>query len=269
MSSSSFSWRSVSILAGVATLLLICGFVYAVREIVHPSAASGMQIKPGSSAVAQVSPPGRIGVVVIGDSLAKGTGDDQGKGFGQRTVDLMKAGNKNRDVMLLGNLGINGLLTSGLADELGDTGVKHMLQEANLILLSIGGNDLFQGAEAMESGEDLPTKKELNQSIDSASVRFKAVVKQIEVINPKAKLVYIGLYNPFSDLKEMKKVGDSGVARWNSSVQTALSLYDNALVIPTYDLFAGNLAKYLSGDHFHPNGDGYEQIATRIVQSLD
>lgn len=268
MSSSSWSWRSVSILAGIATLLLVSGFVYAVREVTNPSAASGMQIKPGTSAAAQQSPPGQIGIVVIGDSLAKGTGDDQGKGFGLRTVDLLKANDGSRQVLQLGNLGINGLLASGLVQELDDTGVKHMLQEANLILLSIGGNDLFQGAEALESGEDLPTEAELNKSIDAASVRFKTVIKKLEDINPQAKLVYIGLYNPFSDLAQMKDIGNRGIARWNSSVQTVLNAYSNTLVVPTYDLFAGNLTKYLSGDHFHPNGDGYEQIATRIVQSL-
>lgn len=268
--SSSWTWRSVSTLAVAATLLLAGGFVYGVKEIAYPSAGDGIELSTKSSQPAGTSyASGQLRLVSIGDSLAKGTGDDEGKGFGERVVERILAEDKSRDVKLIGNLGINGLLTAGLADELTETGVKHMLQGANVILLSIGGNDLFQDADDWAGGSELPTEDQLNKAIDSASSRLAGVIKQLETINPKAKLVYIGLYNPFSDLIEMRGMGNKAVSRWNSSVMDALSAYDNTLVIPTYDLFGGNLVKYLSDDHFHPNGEGYEQIAARIVQSLD
>ncbi|GGA23850.1 GDSL-type esterase/lipase family protein [Paenibacillus physcomitrellae] len=270
MRSSSKLWLIVSLVSGIATLLLLGGFVYAVHDIVNPASAPGFSsdIGKGTQEPAELPPTGQIGMVVIGDSLAKGTGDDEGKGFGERAVELLQSKAADRDVKLLGNLGINGLLTSGLTDELQEDGVQHVLKEASVILLSIGGNDLFQGAEALESGGDLPTAAELNTSIDQASERLKTIVAQLKQINPAATLVYIGLYNPFSDIEEMRTVGNNGVVRWNTAAQQTLNQYNGTLMIPTYDLFAGNLSAYLSGDHFHPNSDGYEQIAQRIVQSL-
>ncbi|ANS74772.1 hypothetical protein AWM70_09340 [Paenibacillus yonginensis] len=270
MRSSSRLWAAVGLVSGIVTLLLLCGFIYAVNDIANPASAPHFSSEPAKSSPgpSASAPPGQIGVVVIGDSLAKGTGDDEGKGFGQRAVERLQTQDPGREVKLLGNLGINGLLTTGLTDELKENGVQHMLKEANVILLSIGGNDLFQGAEAMENGGELPTAAELNTSIDKASVRFKSIVQQLNKISPGATLVYIGLYNPFSDLEEMRTIGNNGVTRWNTAAQAALNSYDGALLVPTYDLFAGNLAAYLSGDHFHPNSAGYEQIAERIAQSL-
>jgi lysophospholipase L1-like esterase len=40
------------------------------------------------------------------------------------------------------------------------------------------------------------------------------------------------------------------------------------VLVPTYDLFELNANKYLYSDHFHPNQDGYERIAERIVQIM-
>ncbi|UJF36104.1 SGNH/GDSL hydrolase family protein [Paenibacillus hexagrammi] len=56
---------------------------------------------------------------------------------------------------------------------------------------------------------------------------------------------------------------------WNDRVFTYTNRYSNMVLVPTYDLFEQNLLKYISSaDHFHPNGDGYERIADRIVQIL-
>ncbi|MGO4274197.1 lipase, partial [Paenibacillus sp. TAF58] len=77
-----------------------------------------------------------------------------------------------------------------------------------------------------------------------------------------------GLYHPFLEL-DPKKEGSLIVQRWNNSVFEMMNRYPHMAIVPTYDLFEQNLIKYLSSaDHFHPNGDGYERIADRIVQIL-
>ncbi|AWB44934.1 hypothetical protein DCC85_12360 [Paenibacillus sp. CAA11] len=270
MRSTAWIWRIASVASIVTTILLLCGFIYAVRDIMNPSAehSVGTNTAAEPKATSPGLPPGQTGVVVIGDSLAKGTGDDEGKGFARRTVDLLQAENKAHTVKLLGNLGINGLTTQRLVPMLEETGVQHMLKEANVILLSIGGNDLFAGAQAMQTG-DLPTEQELEASVVEASKRLKTIVGRIHSINPDARLVYIGLYNPFSDLKDMREIGNQAVARWNRVALDIVNGVAGANVTPTYDLFVNNLSVYISGDHFHPNGDGYQQIAERIVQGLD
>ncbi|WP_339816496.1 GDSL-type esterase/lipase family protein [Paenibacillus sp. FSL R7-0216] len=265
MNRTSRIWRWAGISSALSTLLLLAGFVYAVSDIANPSAVAGKQaVSP--SRTEQAAKAGAFDVTAIGDSLAKGTGDDTGSGFARRTVDLLnKEGATSK---LVNNLGINGLTTEELLPMLEDPGVKYALQQAGIILLSIGGNDLFNGTEELTSGEQVPTEAEIDAAIDKSSADFGQIVAHIKKINVQALLVYVSLYNPFSDLEGMREIGNDAVARWNAMAMNALGQYEGTLVVPTYDLFMQNSSRYLSSDHFHPNGDGYQAIAERMVQGI-
>ncbi|MGG6313286.1 GDSL-type esterase/lipase family protein [Paenibacillus macerans] len=265
MNSTSRIWRLAGILSSLATLLLLIGFGYAVVDITNPSVTAGKLMVPSSPAGQPVK-AGAWDVTAIGDSLAKGTGDDSGSGFARRTVDLL--GKQGSASKLVNNLGINGLTTERLLPLLGDPGVKYALQQAGIIVLSIGGNDLFDGTEELTAGEHVPSQAEIEAAITASAADFQQIVTQLKKINPQALLVYVSLYNPFSDLEGMREIGNDAVARWNAMAMKAMGEYEGTLVVPTFDLFTQNYARYLSGDHFHPNGEGYQAIAERIVQGI-
>lgn len=270
MRSTSRIWIITGLLSGLATILLLVGFVYGVKDILYPAATSASEDKAVASPpnMADQQPPlkNHLDVTAIGDSLAKGTGDDKGLGFAGRTVQTLTE--QKIESQLRNNLGINGLKTAGLLEMLEEKGVKHALQQSNVILLSIGGNDLFQGAQALQNGGQLPTWNDLEKAIKDAGENFKKIIKKLNEINPDAQLVYVSLYNPFTDLKDMKGIGNRAVSSWNLLTSEVLSAYDHTLVVPTFDLYVNNGGRYLSSDHFHPNQDGYQIIAQRIVQSI-
>lgn len=265
MKSASRIWRLAGIASALSTLLLLGGFVYAVTDIANPSANQGSVGVP-PALEEQANQAGAWDMTVIGDSLAKGTGDDTGKGFARRSVELLQE--QDYESRLINNLGINGLDTEGLLPMLDDPGVRHALQQSGIIVLSIGGNDLFDGAERMMSGDHMPTPEEIEKAVSVNSEHFRKIVAELKKINPQALLVYVGLYNPFGDLEGIKETGNDAVARWNRMAQETLNEYEGTLAVPTYDLFTLGPARYLASDHFHPNADGYQAIALRIVQGL-
>lgn len=326
-------WRGIAFLSVAATLVLIFGFIYAARDVIYPAGSLSSGSLPESSAAPGAESSGKLRIAAVGDSLAKGTGDDKGEGFVRRAVAGLSSGGTEAE--LVGNLGINGLTTSGLQEKLKEQGVKYVLEQADIILVSIGGNDLFQGAQSMlneasggsaEAGgsagsgaaasgsagqgsggttstggsasavpgsgntagsntaaegeaassgrvstgevlQDLDPAKMMGD-IPAASKRLEAVLDGIEAINPKAKIYYIGLYNPFGDIKDMLQPGNEGVTVWNAAAIDIINRHPNMTLVPTFDLFGGHLDKYLSSDHFHPNGDGYQRMADRIVQAV-
>ncbi|WP_312887201.1 GDSL-type esterase/lipase family protein [Paenibacillus rhizosphaerae] len=281
LSSSKWIWRIIGILSIAATLLLIAGFAYAVQDINHPQGSklnlSAPSAKPEGTAPGNIEQKKELKAAVIGDSLAKGTGDSTGSGFARRSVTKL-AEATGKKVTLLNNLGINGLTTSGLLPKLKEQGTRYVLGEADIILLSIGGNDLFQGADllsgsqtgtAVNDGEaaDLDPD-ELLEALPEAKKQLQHILEQIRKINPGALIIYVGLYNPFEDVQDLKVVGNQAVSEWNSAALTVINKYDNMTLVPTFDLFQHNLNKYLSTDHFHPNDQGYERIAERIVQGM-
>ncbi len=272
MNSSKWIWRSVGSVSIAATLLLLYGFIAAVRSITAPEPlASTKPVNSGSSQIqnapSAATQVGEFRVAAIGDSLAKGTGDDSGSGFVRRSVTLLND-QEGHKAQLINNLGINGLTTQGLLTKLDEPGVAYVLKKANVIIVSIGGNDLFQGAQAAQTGKEPPTLNGLRKALPDAAKRLQKVLTKVGKINPKAKIIYVGLYNPFSDLPEMNIPGNLVVTEWNLAAMAITNQNSNMTLIPTFDLFQQNLPVYLSSDHFHPNGQGYQAIAERIAQGF-
>ncbi|KZE65241.1 lysophospholipase [Paenibacillus jamilae] len=272
VNSSKWIWRSVGSVSIAATLLLMYGFIAAIRSITVPEPLVSNQPVHSGSSQTQTAPSataqtGELRVAAIGDSLAKGTGDDSGSGFVRRSVTLLND-QEGHKAQLINNLGINGLTTQGLLTKLDEPGVSYVLKKANVIIVSIGGNDLFQGAQAAQTGKEPPTLGGLRKALPDAAKRLQKVLTKVGKINPHAKIIYVGLYNPFSDLKEMKIPGNLVVTEWNMAAMAITNQKSNMTLVPTFDLFQQNLPVYLSSDHFHPNGQGYQAIAERIAQGF-
>lgn len=223
----------------------------------------------GAPAAAVLEETAEIRIAALGDSLTKGTGDSSGEGYVKKVVEGLKL-EKGKPVKLLNNLAINGLQADELADRLAeDTGFEYVLRQANLILLSIGGNDLFNSVRASNSGRKLSaySLKGLSDQLPDSLERFERVIAELHSINANATIIYIGLYNPFYDIEELRS-GSLEVQQWNEEAYSILHSYPNMMMIPIFDLFEGKIGNYLSSDHFHPNGQGYERIADRILESL-
>ncbi|MBU5672426.1 GDSL-type esterase/lipase family protein [Paenibacillus brevis] len=257
-------WKITGVVSVAATLMLVCGFAYAVSDVIFPvppdTGSAGLE--NAASDERQVA-PGNMDVTAVGDSLAKGTGDDTGSGFARAVSELLQK--QGVDSKLVNNLGINGLTTSGVLPMLDEDGVQYALRQAGVIILSIGANDLFAGADQMTG---LPDEDQLLNKMKQAEERFVKIVEEIRKINSEAQLVYVMLYNPFSDLEEVREQGNRIVQEWNQFAAAVMASTGQGLAIPTSDLFTFNAGRYLAEDHFHPNRDGYQAIAERIVQAL-
>lgn len=283
MNDSKWTWRSVSLISIVTTVILIVGFVYAVNDIINPVGEASLTKLPQPTAAPVAVTNGEIKIVALGDSLTKGTGDNTGEGFVKRTVAGLSATGIKAE--LLGNMGINGLTTEGLYNKLNEDGVQYALRMANVIFLSIGGNDLFQSSAILPSGSSTPeldssandssskvdeelTPESLLAALPEAAARLGQILEEITKINPNAQIYYMGLYNPFGDIPELLVPGNQAVTKWNNTAMDIINRYSNMTLVPTFDLFNRHLDKYLSSDHFHPNGDGYQRIGDRFLQAL-
>lgn len=251
-----------------STLLLLVGFGVGVADIVKPGSAPfterPMVKVPTKSPAQKLS---ALNIVAIGDSLTRGTGDETGSGYVRRSISQL-TNTQDKPVTLLNNLAINGQRADQLARSLDNESTGYILKQASVIMLTIGGNDLFQSALTDPKAEEKLTVESLQARSKEGIASLSKVLKSLREWNPEALIVYVGLYNPFSDMKEMQQLGNSVVQAWNEAAADLLQRDTNSLFVPVQDLFTYNTGVYLSSDHFHPNGAGYEAIATRIVQSL-
>lgn len=201
-------------------------------------------------------------VVALGDSLTRGTGDDTGKGYvGTVTEELGKKFNQKVNVR---NLGIKGLVSAELAKQVKKQEVQRQLQAADVILLTIGGNDLFQkGDTLLNVNQENLAKVKTNYTMN-----LNEICREIRQVNPAAQLFVLGLYNPFIELDENGEM-NAIVRDWNNNTAEVLATYQDVVFVPTFDLFQLSVNDYLYSDKFHPNRAGYRLIAERIVPLIE
>jgi lysophospholipase L1-like esterase len=196
----------------------------------------------------------KIAPIVIGDSLARGTGDSAGLGIGGRlSLELVR---RNVPAERTINIGINGARTADLLTQLESANVRRLLREANVIVVSIGGNDLWGGSDWRTSAPPNP-----DAVMDDVLERIVKVVTVVREANPTARVFLVGLYNPFR-LPPLNPL----VSRWNAKLIERFSADANIAVVQTADIFSHR--DRLSLDRFHPNDEGYELIARRIADAL-
>ncbi|WEK55762.1 MAG: GDSL-type esterase/lipase family protein [Candidatus Cohnella colombiensis] len=273
MKSTSRLWKLIGGTALVCLIVLLTGFGWALRDVWYPT--EGIVLPATSSQTPTPATGGdlyekeQLRVTALGDSLTKGTGDARGKGYVTRVVEgLSKA--MDKPVSLINNLAINGLTTEQLITKLEDSGFRNALLQADIILLTIGGNDLFQMAQtggAMGEGGDL-SPEIVEEQLPTVTPHLDTIFTKLREMNATARIIYVGLYNPFYDLEQMRP-GSQSVAKWNDYAYQLAETDGNATVVPSYDLFEYNIKAYLASDHFHPNEEGYSRIAERVVQALN
>ena len=260
MGTSSAFWRIFGIVSLSTTVLFVVGFIYAVDSVVRPQLAD--EIKPGLDQREDIVEMGDIRMLALGDSLTKGVGDESGEGY------VLKVKNKLSELterpVAIANFAVNGYTTEQLLGDLYESsGMIESVQTYPIVLFTIGGNDMFT------LGEEVILDRTVEQNIDAALERMAGIFKRLAELNPNSTIVYVGLYNPFSELALDEDVSLFVQQRWNFEVFKLASTYEQVIVVPTFDLFQQNPRAYLASDLFHPNEAGYNRIADRIVQALD
>ncbi len=197
-------------------------------------------------------------IVALGDSLTRGTGDANGKGYIGYVVDYLQA-NSTHEVQLQ-NLAVNGYRSEQLVELMKQNEVQRQIKMATTIFLTIGGNDLFQGGQTLSALDET----RIQNLEDEYLKNLQTILSSIRELNSEAPIIMAGLYNPFIDLAEAQTTSKV-VLKWNHQTQSELMSFENTLFVPTFDLFQHHVKKLLSSDQFHPNRLGYERIAERMV----
>ncbi|MBK5260201.1 MAG: hypothetical protein JJE51_11450 [Thermoanaerobaculia bacterium] len=213
---------------------------------------------PQRRSAATEVPGARIAPIILGDSLARGAGDESGLGIGGRLDAELKRRSINASRTI--NVGINGARTGDLLRQMESENVKRLIGEANVVIVSIGGNDLWGGNDWRNAAP-----ADASSIMDGVLGRIGEVMKKVREANPRARIFMIGLYNPFREGPGGPALS-SLVARWNGKLLERFSGDTNITIVQTSDLFSHR--DRLALDRFHPGEEGYAMIARRIADGL-
>jgi lysophospholipase L1-like esterase len=249
--------RITTITAILLSLIWILGFIWSIQDFYYGSETDTDKESTGPREVIQATAD--ITLVALGDSLTRGTGDETGKGYVGLITDNLKERLSPQEIIVY-NLGITGQTSAQLLDQLGQQNIGRQIAQADVILMTIGGNDLFQQGEALFNFNLGNIQQQQQQYL----ANLQQIFTTIQGLNPAAKVFFIGLYNPFIDLED-SDITNTVVREWNHATETVIGQFKNIVFVPTFDLFQLSVNDYLYSDHFHPNQAGYQLISDRLA----
>ena len=197
------------------------------------------------------------------------------------------------------NKAVNGATSADLLKLLPD--VENYLGYSDLVVVTIGGNDLLQSVSIIASAVAGKSVSGLSASIDvlsaagpekfaalssntsfqskmgavlaSYATNLAATAKIIKEKAPTARIIFLKQYNPLKNVPGFETFGefaDTLFMSINSSIDTVCAAYGfEALDVPSViDVNAAELTNMLNYD-IHPNADGHKEIAKLLTEYLN
>ncbi len=258
-------WFLPAALGLAVTAVFAAGFTAALQgRLGEPVDPSATPVPTPAPLAAPATAEGAFHIVALGDSLTRGAGDTAGSGgYPERVAAALR---KEGRTVIVENLGVDGIETKDLLRKVEEPEVQHRLASAQLILMSISGNDLSHSIPAaLGAGE--PATDPTATALKDSSINLLRILFLVRKANGSAPIRLLGLYNPFPETFDRRTAKET-LLKWNVALEEASYSVSGASVVPTADLFDERPDR-LSPDRFHPGPNGYTEIASRVLSTLN
>lgn len=203
-----------------------------------------------------------LNYLVLGDSIGVGAGviNPDEASYGRIVADTNGYNYKNHAV--------SGYNSGAMLAHIKLPHVRKAIKEADIISVSIGGND-FLTSNMVQLGFEAAVLKNFS-TFDKIAERFYKnyckIIGEIKELNPNAVILAQTLYNPMSNA--LDSFYQEGVNRLNSCYLRYLSEHSGSIVIVNVaNAFEGH-PEYIANDCVHPNAQGNVVIARLVLETL-
>lgn len=211
--------------------------------------------------------------IALGDSIAFGLSADSNKGYVELFKDYLIS-TKQYNELALNNLAVPGYKSSDLLDKLkNEDKIRKAVRQANIITISIGGNNLLSpiikaiaskyqmdskepnfvtkltktlGAdskweeklEVLQNDPDL--MKALNEGVKNFKVDWPETIKEINKLNPHSKIYVMTLYNPLkTNTPALYNTFEELIQQINGEIRNSTYNYEIADVYTKFHQYDG------------------------------
>ena len=203
-----------------------------------------------------------VDYLVLGDSIAYGSGlaNPTEAVYGKIIADTHGFNYKNYSVP--------GHTTSNLLKRLENEEVLSAVKEAEIISISIGGNNFLLSnlIGLMFDAIVRSDYSEMDKIADGFYTEFSLIMDVINENNPDAVVLMQTLYNPQSGT--LREVYGEGQKRLNEMVRKYDTEHPGEIIIVEAGDALGDDMECFAADEIHPSAKGNELIALEILETL-
>ena len=201
--------------------------------------------------------------LVLGDSIAYGSGlgNPTDACYGKIVADT--------NGYEYANYAVPGHTTTNLIARLAQPEVVEALEKADIISISIGGNDFLLGnlMELIFNAMVLNDYAPLDNIAESFFENFSTIVSIINEHNPDAVILMQTLYNPQSGY--LRAPYQAGADRINAAIERYNAENPGEIIIVDVASALGDDMANYADDEIHPSAKGNEIIANTILDKLE
>jgi lysophospholipase L1-like esterase len=250
----------IDILRRLAVGLLVLAFVSAVS---------------GAGTVGETRTGGDVRVVALGDSVTSGSNCDC-TAFPQLYGDLLHE--RSGQTVTVDNLGVGGLDSTGLLQQLGQRDVEQATAAANVVLLTIGANDFGDHHDDVTSGQCRPAGAGdcVSDEFEQLTVNLGRILRRLHALrgDRPTTILMTGYWNVFKDGEVAERqytpsgriASDQLTVRTNDAIAAAARA-DDATYADIYTPFedSADVTALLAPDGDHPDAAGHALIARVLL----
>lgn len=249
-----------------------------------------------------------VRLVAVGDSLTYGQGDEKRNGGYVGIIKKKIEHRYHKTNVETKNYGVSGDRSDQILARLNSqSDMRKDLRQADVITMTVGGNDLMQNLEK----DIMNSPKTVDKDVDKAQQTYIKSLNQLLTAvrkqNPRAPIFIMSIYNPvYTYFPDVSTITDS-INKWNDTTQSVMKGYHRMYFVNINHLMSWgqyktatqrqqlvqkeeqanqgkvtqgrvlnimknkdhNLNEYISTeDNFHPNHRGYEQMANRLFKVM-
>ena len=149
------------------------------------------------------------------------------------------------------------------------TKLQERIAQSDLITISAGANDVLKNISFDAAGQPVIDFAGAQKSLNEVPKNYVSLLSQIRQLNPDAKIVVMGFYNPFPHLAQYKTIVDGLVADFDHSLATTIQQFGAKYAI-VRDIIASNIATYLPNpENIHLSEAGYKVVGDAMYALLE
>lgn len=214
----------------------------------------------------------------LGDSLASGVNEVSEQGLGYvdfiaqalekdgATVDYTKLytcpGYASLDVLADFEKNITDTNCKYKTEPTDLTPLQQRIAQSDLITISAGANDVLGNFKKNKvTGQYDVDIFGIPESINQVIKNYVSLLNEIRELNPNAKIIVLGFYNPYPHLTQYKEMIDRLLVDFDSSLESTVKQF-NVQYAVVRDLIASDVQTFLPNpENIHLSEAGYKAVA--------
>ncbi len=199
--------------------------------------------------------------LVLGDSIGVGAGISNSN---EACYGRIVANTNGYDYQ---NDAVNGNRTEDLIARLKNPEVASHVAKADIISLSIGGNNFLRGnMTALIAEAQNGNYSRIDETVAAYAVDLDSILSTIRGLNARVVVLLQTLYNPAPG-GGLNSVYQTAVDRLNAAMRKAAAEHDGVVIVEVEAAFGADNS-LISWDNVHPNAAGNVVIAREVLKTL-